>query len=505
MPPSIFNKLLNVCLLTIVCGGIMCGSAAATGGCKKEANLAGCPLRVLDSNPRYFTDGTEQAIYLTGSHQWNNLLDWSDQPNVDYESHLDLLQSQNHNFIRMWTWEHASVPGRPWPDNPLPYQRTGPGNDLLGRPKFDVTKLNQAYFDRLRFRVKSAQDRKIYVSVMLFQGWSVERKDLAINPWPGHPFNIHNNVNDINGDLDGDGEGKEVHTLEVPAITALQEAYVRKVIDSLNDLDNVLYEISNESHADSQNWQYHMIDFIKRYESGQSKQHPVGMTVEYPGGDNSDLTNSLADWISPREVSVPVAESLNSNYKSAPPIADGKKVIITDTDHLWGLGGNPAWVWKSFLRGLNPIFMDLDSHQIEKHADRVKLPEWESIRRAMGHTLAYAKRMDLAAMVPHSKIASSGYCLTKEGEEYLVYLPPDHFESVWEKWASKILRFVFQKEFVKKTVSLDLSAASVSFAVEWFNPKAAETMIAETTRGGAVTDFTAPFPGDAVLYVHAQN
>ena len=31
------------------------------------------------------------------------------------------------------------------------------------------------------------------------------------------------------------------------AITALQEAYVRKVVDTVNDLDNVLYEISNES------------------------------------------------------------------------------------------------------------------------------------------------------------------------------------------------------------------------------------------------------------------
>ena len=30
-------------------------------------------------------------------------------------------------------------------------------------------------------------------------------------------------------------------------MTALQEAYVRKVIDTVNDLDNVLYEITNEA------------------------------------------------------------------------------------------------------------------------------------------------------------------------------------------------------------------------------------------------------------------
>ena len=150
----------------------------------------------------------------------------------------------------------------------------------------------------------------------------------------------------------------------------------------------MLYEICNEGHANSQDWQYHMITFIKSYEAGKLKQHPVGMTVEQPGGDNSDLTNSPADWISPNEPkqyegtgsAVRDAHALSYDYISSPPVADGKKVIITDTDHLWGLGGNPDWVWKSFLRGLNPILMDLTPDQEEKRVDRVSLPNWESIR-----------------------------------------------------------------------------------------------------------------------------
>jgi hypothetical protein len=35
---------------------------------------------------------------------------------------------------------------------------------------------------------------------------------------------------------------------------AIQEAYVKKVIDTVNDLDNVLYEISNESRGSSDEW-----------------------------------------------------------------------------------------------------------------------------------------------------------------------------------------------------------------------------------------------------------
>ena len=62
-----------------------------------------------------------------------------------------------------------------------------------------------------------------------------------------------------------DGGRTKVHTLADPAIVGYQEAYVRKVIDVVNDLDNVLYEISNEDTggpADTE-WQIHMIGFIR--------------------------------------------------------------------------------------------------------------------------------------------------------------------------------------------------------------------------------------------------
>ena len=71
-----------------------------------------------------------------------------------------------------------------------------------GKPKFDLTKFNPAYFDRLRARVQVAGARGIYVSVMLFGGmWGTEH----VSTWRGHPFNRENNIDGIDGDVDGDG------------------------------------------------------------------------------------------------------------------------------------------------------------------------------------------------------------------------------------------------------------------------------------------------------------
>ena len=80
-----------------------------------------------------------------------------------------------------------------------------------------------------------------------------------------------------------------------------QQAYVRKLIDTVGDLDNVLYEISNESPPSSSvQWQYNIINYIKSYEAGKNqKQHPVGMTVPWPGGSNSHVFNGPADRVSP--------------------------------------------------------------------------------------------------------------------------------------------------------------------------------------------------------------
>ena len=57
-------------LFVILC--VLCGSTAPSKG---QTGLATGPLRVLPSNPRYFTDGSGRAIYLAGTHNWHSLQD----------------------------------------------------------------------------------------------------------------------------------------------------------------------------------------------------------------------------------------------------------------------------------------------------------------------------------------------------------------------------------------------------------------------------------------------
>lgn len=455
---SVMFLLLGIVLFYFLSGVRETTVAVATG-----------PLRVYPTNPRYFTDGSGRAVYLTGSHTWDNLQDSGENGGslgtFDYTAYLHFMASKNHNFMRMWVWE-GGVNHNYY--EPLPYVRTSSG-------KYDLTQFNQAYFDRLRSRVTRARDRGIYVGIMLFQGWSILNAGYG-NPWPLHPYNDGNNINGINGDPDGDGEGYEVHSLQVPAITDLQKAYIRKVVDTVNDRDNVLYEITNETPIHSKDWQYEMVRYIKDYERTKPKQHMVGITMfgDGPDGSNSAMFNSPADWVSPGNVK-------GADYQGDPPADNRGKVVIADTDHIFGVGGGRDWVWKTFTRGLNPMYMDPIDFNQPDHLD----PYYEqtrgirddilAARSAMGHTLTYANKMNLVAMTPRGDLSSTGYALANPGSEYLIYQPGSG--------------------------SFTANLQSATYQMEWFNSATGQTSSGGSISGGGWRSFDPPFGGEAVLYL----
>ena len=449
------------------------------------------PLRVLAANPRYFSADGVRAVYLAGSHTWDVLQDWgAPTPPLDFQTFLNFLGEEHHNFIRFWIWEQRRVDTRATSSiAPLPWARTGPGLAADGLPRFDLARFDTAFFDRLRARVRAAGERGIYVSIMLFQYYV---------DWPTHPFNPANNVNRIDADADGDGDGRsELHTLRSPAVTALQEAYVRHVIDAVGDLENVLFEIGNEHPRSSLAWQRHMVDVIRGYEVTRPLQHPVGMTSTGGGADalsNEDLMSSAVDWISPRV-------EPGQDYALHPPAADGRKVILTDSDHLDLILGSTdpglmiRWVWTSFLRGLNPILMDPWQNGIPGHGRATwndpANPALPAARRALRGTREYAERIPLAAMTPRPELASSGYCLASTGvapSRLLIYVREA------EAPLARAVRW-------RSAVTVHLDGLDGLFAVEWFDPVSGTRTPGGVVAGNDVRSLRAPFPGDAVLYL----
>jgi hypothetical protein len=436
-------------------------------------------------------------ILLAGSHTWNDVQEQgaSNPPaTLDYNAYLAFLRSNNHNFTRLWAWDQpkSTCDDSPFYTEPFPWVRSGPGAASDGKPKFNLREFNPAYFNRLRRRVQQAQDNGIFVDVMLFDGYGVIKCGSGDDGFPFYSGNDVNGIDAARGPASWKRIGSFTNLRDFPffskyfchhewvtgtdqAVVAVQEAYVAKMLETLNEFDNVLWEVANEAGANSTSWQQEMIRFIREYEAKLPKQHPIGFTFQHSttcNGQTKTLFQSDADWISPGS---DVGDYRGEN--SGPTPNNGKKVIVSDTDHLWGIGGSPLWVWKSFMRGMNILYMDVPF-------SRVGAPyrTHDPVRQAMGDVLSFSRRMPLAHLVPSPGACSTEFGMVDRGNEYVCLAP------------------------ASGTFTLDLSAArDTYFSVAWFDISARKSSAPDVrVRGGQETSFSCP-SSDRPCVLHVKR
>jgi hypothetical protein len=470
-------------------GGAGGGPAGSPGG-----PLAG-PLKI-SPNPRYFQDANGHALVLAGSHTWNNLQDWGTNGTLqalDFPAYVKFLVAHGQNFTLLWRTELPKFCGLPTTDAnapdfttaPQPWQRTGPGNASDGAPKFDLAKLDPAYFALLRARVSALNEAGVWAGVYLFTG---EWLNVYRCAGDGYPLTGGNNVNGID-----DGGGNGSMDMKAPnAITAIQDAMVDATIDALDDLPNVLWIVSEEAAASTAWWQGHMIAHVRAYEAGKPEQHPIGLAA-ITGADDQTVYDSDADWVAPFAQLSPSMTCGSGSPKC--------KVDVNDSDHsyfgMWNdtAQKNRQYAWENFARGNQVAFMDpyVVSYP-RQHRNDCPAPKngicaapdarWDNFRDNLGYIVAYSRKLNLVKAEPSTTLCSTGYCLGQTpaaGLEMLVYAPNGG------------------------PVTVDTSkAVGRTLRYEWFSPVTGKVFASDTVTGGSATQsFPTPASGtvDAVLYV----
>jgi hypothetical protein len=459
---------------------------------------------VASSNPHYFKDANGHAIILTGSQSWNTFQDFGTggkpQP-LDFKAFVKFLTKHGQNFTLLWTVElpefchHPNTVG-PLPAftvRPLPWERKGPGRATDGGLKFDLTKFNQNFFDRLRARVQALDAAGIYAGIYLFTGEYLLKYRCSTD---GYPLTGVNNINGVDDGYISGRTGTSAITMTAPnAITRVQDAYVKKVIDTLNDLPNVLWIVSEESSPDSTWWNKHMISLVRAYESRKPYHHPIGYAT-LTGAPDAILYSSDADWVAPKARISPIW-----SCGSGKPAC---KVNINDSDHsYWEIWNdtpqqNRNWAWENFMNGNQVLFMDpylvyyprenrnlcvSPKHGICSAPDK----RWDNLGNNLGYLLRYSRRLNLLHTHPQPGLSSTGYCLveaTPAGAKYLVYAP-----------AGGSFR-----------VNLSEGLNAGALAVQWCKPSTGAVIVRKPIRSGSSSQvFIPPFSGDAVLYLYPSG
>lgn len=235
------------------------------------------PLALHPANPHYFEFRGRPAILIGSGEHYGAVLNRE----FDYSTYLNELRARRLNHTRLFSGTYREVPGSfnitdntlaPRPEYFLsPWARSSVSGEFTGGNKFDLTRWDTAYFERLKSFIRLAGQYGIVVELSLF----CPLYDEAL--WQVSPMNATNNINGI-----GNCPRNEVFALKHPNLLAAQQAVVRKFVAELNGFDNLYYEVCNEPWMGgvTTEWQNEIIATIVAAQAALPNQHLIGLNPQ---------------------------------------------------------------------------------------------------------------------------------------------------------------------------------------------------------------------------------
>lgn len=235
------------------------------------------PVSLHPDNSHYFLYKNKPAVFITSGEHYGALLNLD----FNYTKYLDELQQKGLNMTRTFSGVYCEQPGAfnisnntlapvslkyltPWARSETPGFKNG-GN------KFDLTRWDEKYFERLKDLLTKAAERDVVVEFTLFCPFYEDGMWLIS---PMHPSNNINATPDI--------ARTDVYTIDKNgSLLTIQKELVKKIVTEVNSFDNIIFEICNEPYFGgvTMEWQHAIADVITTTENGLSNKHLISQNM----------------------------------------------------------------------------------------------------------------------------------------------------------------------------------------------------------------------------------
>jgi hypothetical protein len=415
------------------------------------------PLRIDPDCPHYFRQPDGKLVVLIGDYTWGTFSD----VDYDYAALFDQLKVNGLKFARVWLWWGCGQ--FPPPDNKPhvePFLRPGPGIANDGRPKYDLTRFNPAFFRRLRDLCEAARQRGLFLQLITMDAWMLKHPHL----WKLHAFQRDNNINGVDGDPRNTGTGTDGQqgfcSLGNPKVLRFQEAYLRKIVVTVHDSKNVLIEIANENYY-SAAWERQLCEFIREQEHTQAQPHLL-MPL-----DLLSHSSVVQKW-DPRAIH---AALLGKRALRQPLIFDSDWTINPKDDEV------RQAMWTAVLSGGHFNYMDDSLDFGAKPAPDKRA----ALHRQIRHLAAFVQPLKLWEMQPDDAAVKSGYAFAIASTNRLAaYLPHGG------------------------AVTLDLAKFTGALQARWFDPRGGSFGEPLGVDGDRAREIKAPDEEDWVLLLQCR-
>lgn len=413
------------------------------------------PISLHKENSHYFMFRGKPAVLLTSGEHYGAVINLD----FNYVAYLDELQSKGLNCTRTSVGPYIEFPG--WfrytsdqPQSPAagryicPWARSSEPGYINGGNKFDLTKWDSEYFRRLKDFIAQASSRGIVVELILFCPYYNTGSGDVDLLWKYSPFYSANNINGVGAIL-----RTNALTLDNGNLLAVQEAYVRKIVNELKDYDNLIYELCNEPYIQDlvpNDWMVHISKIIENTESTFRYKHL--------------MSQNIANGSSKIENPVPNVSVFNFHYSDPKAVSFnyGLNKVIGNNETDGFKSNNAARVnaWK-FIIGGGGLFNNLDMSFTTSSA-KGGTPDSERaiLRSQLSILKKFIEGFDFVKMKPDSTVIKgeslpgvSAQTLVESGAAYAIYLVKADLQDM-------------------KAVSVELKVnlPSGNYSAEWVNP-----------------------------------
>lgn len=441
------------------------------------------PLSLHSDNPRYFLFREKPTVLIGSTEHYGAVL------NLDFNfiAYLDELRSHELNLTRAFSGAYCEAPGNfNIKGNTLapaagrlicPWARSDQPGYAGGGAKFDLDRWDPAYFERLKTFVREAGTRGIVVELVLFCPFYEE------SMWALSPLNAKNNVNGV-----GAVERTTVYRLEDAALGRVQDALVRKLVEELNEFDNLYYEICNEPYFGGVTlaWQRHIAEVLTDAEKALPRRHLIAQNIANASAkiEQPDPNVSIFNF----HYATP-PDAVAENFALGKPLGDDETGFRGGEDITYRAEG-----WDFLLAG-GAVYDNLDYSFTTDHEDGTARPEapgggGRELRRQLGILNRFMKSFDLPRMKPDTAVVAGGLpekatlrVLSDPGKAYACYLRGGG------------------------EAKLRLKLPAGRYRVEWLHPRTGTSEAGgDITVGAEAIELSAPtYESDIALAIRAQK
>ena len=466
---------------------------AAFGLC--AAAFAAEPLRLDPGNPHYFLFRGKPTVLISSGEHYGAVLNRA----FDFRKYLDTLAADKLNLTRTFTGLYREVPGESFgivgntlapeeADFVQPFLRLGP-------QKYDLSQWNEEYFRRWRDFVAYAGERGIVVEVNLFTTYYTDRH------WSLSPLNAANNVQGI-----GKVTSDEVLTLKEPALVAVEERFVRKLVSTLRDFDNIYYEVCNEPyfHGVTEAWQRRIAQTVVEADAPSPANHLISRNIA--NGASKILDPDPAVSIFNFHYARP-PDAVALNYELNKPIGMNETGFDGTSDAPYRI---QAW---DFLLAGGALYNNLDYSFSAGHEDgtfsypgtqpgggsvrlRKQLSTLRKFMDALPFTAMKPAQISLPGGVPNE---ASARALSDGGSVWALYI---HGGRVMDGYSPHYI--VYSKKRVTK-VQLKLPVGQ--YQIQWWHPRDGSVSEPEPlhSAGGECSLQTPEYSEDVAAIIRKPN